>query len=163
MRKVKVCVVDDFSATALRGLTCEGKIPIDSVEDAERYLLSRAGDGFGLLVRIIHTFEEFTAENGMQVSIGCGLRLDHLNRALQFLNTQSPRVTQEANSLTELHQECLSNLQSDTRDSVAEEGPISKIRKTLQVRICRAGDEEYGQENIKMTVSSSRRIFGCFK
>jgi hypothetical protein len=85
LRKTRVLVLDDFSATALRGLTID-EMPIDSAEGAERYLLNRAGDGSGVSVRVIHTFEEFTAENGMQVSMGCGLRLDYFNQALQFLD-----------------------------------------------------------------------------
>lgn len=88
LRKTRVLVLDDFSASALRGLTID-EMPIDSAEGAERYLLNRAGDGSGVSVRVIHTFEEFyhvDGENGMQVSMGCGLRLDYFNRALHFLD-----------------------------------------------------------------------------
>mmetsp|Transcript_15875 Transcript_15875/g.30780 ORF Transcript_15875/g.30780 Transcript_15875/m.30780 type:complete len:663 (-) Transcript_15875:105-2093(-) len=71
------------------------------------------------------------------------------NGLMQELNGQQSevvamleRVTQETNSLRELQQECLSNFQNDPRDSVAEEGTAANIRKALQVRIGRVGDEE---------------------
>jgi hypothetical protein len=71
------------------------------------------------------------------------------NSILQELNSQQSqvlatleRVTQEANSLREFHEECLSTFQDYTGDGVAEEGTAASIRKALQVRIGRVPDDE---------------------
>jgi len=68
--------------------------------------------------------------------------LEELNNQHTEVLTMLECVTQEANSLRDLHEECLSKLQGDAGDSVAEEGTAASIRKALQVRIGRVGDEE---------------------
>mmetsp|Transcript_131853 Transcript_131853/g.256874 ORF Transcript_131853/g.256874 Transcript_131853/m.256874 type:complete len:305 (-) Transcript_131853:49-963(-) len=83
--KLRLLVLEDFCISALSGLSSnEG--PIDSCEDAERYLLRKAGDDTTASVRIIHTFESWKTEQGMRVAIGCGITMEHFSRALKFLD-----------------------------------------------------------------------------
>lgn len=43
-------------------------------------------DDSSLSVRIIHTFDRWTTDRGLEVAVGSGLTMKHFCRALQFLD-----------------------------------------------------------------------------
>jgi len=83
--KLRILVLEDFCISPLNGLHCNN-FPIDSSEDAERYLLSKVGDDTAASVRIIHTYAAWKTEQGLPVAIGCGITMEHFSRASQFLD-----------------------------------------------------------------------------
>jgi len=82
--KLRVLVLDDFSINSLSNLSCDGET-ISNAEAAERYLLSRSGDGSCASVRLVHTYDSWTTCKGLPVAIGCGLTMEHFSSAMSFL------------------------------------------------------------------------------
>jgi len=69
---LRILVLDDFCSTALCGQECQG-ICIDSPEAAERYLSDLIGNNFDVKVKIVHTYDSWTTEQGTPIAVGCGL------------------------------------------------------------------------------------------
>lgn len=86
--KLRILVLEDFCVSKLRGLNCRGA-PIDGPADAETYLLGQAGGSPNVTVRIIHTYDEWTTESGLNIAVGCGLTTEHFEQALYFLQSAS--------------------------------------------------------------------------
>jgi len=84
--KLRILVLEDFFISALSGLSCQG-FAIDSVGAVEEYLLSRTGSGCSTSVRVVHTYEELTGEDGLPLAIGCGLTMKCFLHALEFLGS----------------------------------------------------------------------------
>lgn len=82
--KLRVLVIDDFFGNSLTRISVQG-FQVTSVDAAEQYLLSRAGDGASCSARIIHTYDSWSLPDGGSVSIGSGLTQDHLCTAAAFL------------------------------------------------------------------------------
>jgi len=97
---VRILVLEDFCVTPLSGkvsnggcgflnlplgLKCQG-VSIHSHEAAERYLISRSADSSAPSVRIIHTYDAWTTDQGLSVAVGTGLTMKHFCQAQQFLD-----------------------------------------------------------------------------
>jgi len=81
---LRILVLDDFNSTALCGQECQG-VCIDSPEAAECYLADLIGDDFDVKVKIVHTYDSWTTEQGTPIAIGCGLTMEHFGVGLSFL------------------------------------------------------------------------------
>jgi len=88
--QLRVMVLEDFLITPVRGWTC-GKVPVNSVSDAERYLQSRGLQNSCVTAKLIHTYQEWLAPKSahyskpMQMICGVGLGTEHVSDAMGFL------------------------------------------------------------------------------
>lgn len=99
--RLRVLVLEDFSASSLDGSWHCGTHCMDCVEDAEAYLKARAAKGRPMAARddvaccLIHTYDHWQLPpddraadfEGEWVHIGCGLTWQHFSRAREFLDT----------------------------------------------------------------------------
>lgn len=82
---LRILVLEDFDNSALCGQECQG-VCIDSPEAAERYLAELVGTDFGVKVKIVHTYDSWTTEQGTPIAVGCGLTMEHFGVGLNFLH-----------------------------------------------------------------------------
>mmetsp|Transcript_95282 Transcript_95282/g.269335 ORF Transcript_95282/g.269335 Transcript_95282/m.269335 type:complete len:396 (+) Transcript_95282:73-1260(+) len=87
---LQVLVLDDFGVSAIDGWSCGGDA-IDSAADLERHLESRALYT-NATVKLIHTYDEWKTESGMDIKIGSGLTLRHFRDAASFLGRHSEKA-----------------------------------------------------------------------
>jgi len=90
---LRILVLEDFDNTALCGQECQG-VCIDSPEAAESYLAELIGTDFDVKVKIVHTCDSFTTEQGASIDIGCGLTMEHFGAGLNFLNGLDNRTAE---------------------------------------------------------------------
>lgn len=110
--KVRALIIDDFHSSALHGLRY-GDFEVASIETAEQYVESRVPRGFKgtAFAKVLHTYETWTTDNGTKVAIGCGLKMQHVCEAFQFVSSRRctgykatpkcPREAEEGPSNTE--------------------------------------------------------------
>eukprot|EP00929_Paragymnodinium_shiwhaense_P008931 TRINITY_DN112928_c0_g1_i1.p1 TRINITY_DN112928_c0_g1~~TRINITY_DN112928_c0_g1_i1.p1 ORF type:complete len:426 (+),score=46.00 TRINITY_DN112928_c0_g1_i1:140-1417(+) len=84
-RPIKVLILDDFYISPIKEWNCGG-MTVNTVEEAEQYMLTRSGPG--AQVRLIHSYTEWTTNTGLLVQVGTGLTLEHQCNALQFLGSR---------------------------------------------------------------------------
>jgi len=82
---LRILVLEDFFSTALCGQECQG-VCVDSPEAAERYLAELIRNEFDVKVKIVHTYDSWTTDQGTPIAIGCGLTMEHFDVGLSFLN-----------------------------------------------------------------------------
>mmetsp|Transcript_19543 Transcript_19543/g.51775 ORF Transcript_19543/g.51775 Transcript_19543/m.51775 type:complete len:345 (-) Transcript_19543:106-1140(-) len=78
---LKALLLEDFFITAMDGWTCGG-VSMNSVADAEGYLVSRAS---AVKARIVHCYDQWTTSSGLEVRVGGGLTLQRVEEAKVFL------------------------------------------------------------------------------
>jgi hypothetical protein len=83
----RVIVLDDLFYSPIRGYNCRGTF-VDSLRGAEQYLEARAPAASKSTVRIVHTQMSCSLPNGIEVNVGTGLSLKHLEDALTFLGVR---------------------------------------------------------------------------
>jgi hypothetical protein len=81
---LRVMVLEDFCGTALCGQSCQG-VSIHSPEAAEHYLATLVGNDFDVKVKLLHTYDSWTTEQGTPMAVGCGLTMEHFVAGLSFL------------------------------------------------------------------------------
>jgi len=84
-RQLRFLLLEDFFITALDGWVCDG-VKISSTQDAEDYVRSRAPREMDVAVKLIHTYDEWTASTGVRVQVGAGLGDKHVRDAEAFLD-----------------------------------------------------------------------------
>jgi len=95
----------------------------ESLQSAESYLLARAPPTKDTEVRIVHTYDSCWLSSGLQLQIGTGLSLQHLEQALTFLGANVSGIeapaTEEAvvplDSSTDKNEDDKSSFKSYTR------------------------------------------------
>jgi len=99
---VRVLVLEDFHATPLSGWTCDG-MSMSSVQAVEQYLSGHFRDPSNASVRLLHTYDEWTTEDGLPVQIGAGLTMKHFCKGLRFLGHKCEYCTwKHSNSALQL-------------------------------------------------------------
>mmetsp|Transcript_35251 Transcript_35251/g.64880 ORF Transcript_35251/g.64880 Transcript_35251/m.64880 type:complete len:561 (-) Transcript_35251:4-1686(-) len=82
--RINVLVLDDFFYLPVAGFDIDGTA-VDSLQAAELYLQARAPPSTVARARIIHTYTSSSLPSGLEVHIGTGISLQHLGRAMAFL------------------------------------------------------------------------------
>jgi hypothetical protein len=80
---IRVVVLEDFAATHPRQWSI--KDPIRSPEDIEAYWRERSCQPALTAVKLVHTYDEWVTDGGLQVQIGTGLTMQKVSEAKQFL------------------------------------------------------------------------------
>jgi len=89
--ELRILVVDDFCAAPLSCWSCQGSF-IDCPQAAEDFLQAKAGAESTVLVRVVHSMENWIADRGNPVSVGCGLTMQHFCNAMKFLDGGSTKT-----------------------------------------------------------------------
>jgi len=101
-RRLRALVLEDFHISAMDDWAC-GDMTMDSIAAAERYLVQRAQNtSTELVVKLVHTYDEWTTSNGLFMQVGSGLTMEHFCQALRFLGTCCDHCTQESARETDL-------------------------------------------------------------
>lgn len=74
---MRVLVLDDFYNRSLNGWLC-GPCKIDSETACEKYLRSSIPSHIDAQVKMIHTYAEWTTEEGLFIQVGTGLMLEQV-------------------------------------------------------------------------------------
>eukprot|EP00747_Dinoflagellata_sp_TGD_P111297 gnl/TRDRNA2_/TRDRNA2_171194_c0_seq1.p1 gnl/TRDRNA2_/TRDRNA2_171194_c0~~gnl/TRDRNA2_/TRDRNA2_171194_c0_seq1.p1 ORF type:complete len:585 (+),score=71.43 gnl/TRDRNA2_/TRDRNA2_171194_c0_seq1:44-1798(+) len=88
--RIKVLVLDDFFFCPISDFDCSNGNIVNSLESAEIYLEAAASSTTEVEARIIHTYSTCALASGVVVHVGTGLSLQHLRRALAFVDLGSP-------------------------------------------------------------------------
>eukprot|EP00929_Paragymnodinium_shiwhaense_P007685 TRINITY_DN111593_c0_g1_i1.p1 TRINITY_DN111593_c0_g1~~TRINITY_DN111593_c0_g1_i1.p1 ORF type:complete len:672 (+),score=127.65 TRINITY_DN111593_c0_g1_i1:123-2138(+) len=80
--RLRVLVLDDFMITGR--WSCDGAA-MDSPEAMEKYLLRRASTAEEVLVKVVHTYDEWATFQGVNVQACVGLTMQHFREAAAFL------------------------------------------------------------------------------
>mmetsp|Transcript_43222 Transcript_43222/g.99639 ORF Transcript_43222/g.99639 Transcript_43222/m.99639 type:complete len:322 (-) Transcript_43222:134-1099(-) len=84
LTRLRAVVLDDFCVTPLKGWWLDG-VEVNSVAAAEAYLQGRVKDCTSSAIKVVHTYEEWTASCGMKMQVGAGLKMEHFLAAVHFL------------------------------------------------------------------------------
>lgn len=88
VKQLRMLVLEDFHTTPFGTWRC-GSQKMGSADAVEQYLRSRMPAGVETSARLIHTYDEWTTDDGLFVQLGCGLTRQHFDQALNFLGTLS--------------------------------------------------------------------------
>jgi hypothetical protein len=89
---LRVLVLEDFYITQMGVWSCEGA-RMDSSLCCERYLLQKMYGALGeefdgsldITVKVQHTYDEWTTDDGLLIQVGCGLTMNHHQEAMAYL------------------------------------------------------------------------------
>jgi len=85
--RLKVLVLDDFFYQPIKDYKLPCGTPVDSPQAAESYLAGRVqSSNLAVAFKIVQTYNKQVLPSGVEVDIGTGLTLHHLEDALIFLN-----------------------------------------------------------------------------
>mmetsp|Transcript_53420 Transcript_53420/g.135512 ORF Transcript_53420/g.135512 Transcript_53420/m.135512 type:complete len:337 (-) Transcript_53420:164-1174(-) len=87
-RPLRILVLDDFFVNPMDGTWECGGNRMHSVGDAEKYIRSRATSAVEMVVKVIHTYQEWSSQSGLRVQVGAGLSDGHRREAVAFLTSQ---------------------------------------------------------------------------
>jgi hypothetical protein len=88
VKQLRMLVLEDFHTTPFGTWRC-GWQKMGSADAVEQYLRSRMPAGIDASARLIHTYDEWTTNDGLFVQLGCGLTRQHFDQALDFLGALS--------------------------------------------------------------------------
>uniref|UniRef100_A0A7S3TGC5 Uncharacterized protein n=1 Tax=Strombidinopsis acuminata TaxID=141414 RepID=A0A7S3TGC5_9SPIT len=88
---LRALVLEDFHATAFGAWACDGSL-MASAMAAEWYLQRCSAVPAAASIKIIHTYDEWTADRGLEVQAGTGITADLLQDALDFLSSQRAQM-----------------------------------------------------------------------
>eukprot|EP00930_Biecheleria_cincta_P026299 TRINITY_DN18556_c0_g1_i2.p1 TRINITY_DN18556_c0_g1~~TRINITY_DN18556_c0_g1_i2.p1 ORF type:complete len:362 (-),score=46.94 TRINITY_DN18556_c0_g1_i2:242-1291(-) len=110
---LRVLVLDDFHVTPLMGWECDN-YKINSAGDIEEYLRNCAAFPNNVSVKMIHTYDEWQSEEGLQVQVSTGLTKQHFCEASVFVASRPCRWCRErhAQNLSLFQSGCFSAARS---------------------------------------------------
>merc|ERR1712113_241535 len=94
---------EDFHITPMDGWKCGGQ-EIHSVAAAEQYIRNRMPASADHSVKLIHTYDEFTTNDGLLVQLGAGLNTRQLTESEEFLRTPLPRTAESEKPIADQEQ-----------------------------------------------------------
>jgi hypothetical protein len=83
-RSARVLVLEDFHIHALSGWSV-GDVFVRGTADVEAYLKGRALRTHELSVMLLHTYDQWTTDQGLSVQIGSGLSQQQVEQAVKFV------------------------------------------------------------------------------
>eukprot|EP00928_Gymnodinium_smaydae_P049640 TRINITY_DN3332_c5_g1_i1.p1 TRINITY_DN3332_c5_g1~~TRINITY_DN3332_c5_g1_i1.p1 ORF type:complete len:343 (-),score=64.80 TRINITY_DN3332_c5_g1_i1:149-1177(-) len=95
--RLRVVILEDFCITPMKGWSCGG-VEIGSSFDAEKYMCRCAGGASRASVKLVHTYEAWTASGGLYVEVGMGLQARHVEEAREFLDCSNTASEPEVES-----------------------------------------------------------------